>query len=127
MRSLFVVAMTILTAIASPAAVPVRLTGHTGADAVLQKDIVQQITYFGLAFDCPAPTEIRASALNASMIAPGSSFAINAPNVAYEKWDAEFCGKTERFFVAFWPDPAGGSFLSVTHPYPAGAPGATLR
>lgn len=46
---------------------------------------------------------------------------------AYEEWDADFCGKTHRFFVTYWPDPAGGSFLSVGYPYPPGAPSATFR
>ena len=107
------------------AAVPVRLTGHTGADDVLQKDIVQTVANYGAAFGCPAPTEIRTSMLNASMV-PDS---LRKPSLvtAYEEWDADFCGKTHRFFVSYWPDPEGGSFLSVSYPYPVGAPGAIFH
>ena len=107
------------------AGVPVHVTGNTGADGVLAKDIVQTITYFGDSFNCPAPSEIRTSQLNASMVPSG----LRKPSLraAYEEWDANFCGKIERFFITYWPDPAGGSFLSVTYPYPAGAPSATFR
>ncbi|WP_309602002.1 hypothetical protein, partial [Sphingomonas sp.] len=116
-----------LLAAAGPlsAGVPVRVTGNTGADDLLTKDIVQTITYFGDTFDCPAPSEIRTSQLNASMVPSGLRKA--ALRAAYEEWDADFCGKTERFFITYWPDPAGGSFLSVTYPYPATAPSATFR
>lgn len=116
-----------LLAAAGPlsAGVPVRVTGNTGADDLLTKDIVQTITYFGDTFDCPAPSEIRTSQLNASMVPSGLRKA--ALRAVYEEWDADFCGKTERFFITYWPDPAGGSFLSVTYPYPATAPSATFR
>lgn len=103
-----------------PAAVPVHLTGNSAADETLRKDIVQTITYFGSALDCPAPSEIRATMLNSSMIP--SSLRKPSLNTAYEQWEATFCGKKHKFFVSFWPDPAGGSFLSVQHPYPANAP-----
>ena len=116
-----------LLAAAGPlsAGVPVRVTGNTGADDLLTKDIVQTIANFGDTFDCPAPSEIRTSQLNASMVPSG----LRKPSLraAYEEWDADFCGKTERFFIIYWPDPAGGSFLTVTYPYPAGAPSATFR
>lgn len=107
-----------------PAAVPVRLTGNSAADEVLQKDILQTITYYGTAFNCPAPSEVRANMLNSSMIP--SSLRKPSLRASYEEWDAIFCGKTYRFFVTFWPDPQGGSFLGVTHPYPPGAPTAVL-
>lgn len=102
------------------AGVPVELTGHSAADTVLQKDILQTITYYGAAFDCAAPSKVRAIMLNAAKVpAPLRKPSLNA---SYEEWRATFCGKEYRFFVAFWPDPAGGSFLSVDYPYPAVAP-----
>ena len=107
------------------AGVPVHLTGNSAADDTLQKDILQTITYHGAAFNCPAPSEVRATMLNASMIP--SSLRQPSLGASYEEWDATFCGKAHRFFVSFWPDPQGGSFLSVTYPYPAGAPSAISR
>ena len=112
---------------ASVAAVPVQLTGNSAANDTLQADIVQNITKFGAAFDCPAPSKIRASMLNAAMISSSAAYRAPSLNAAYEEWDATFCGKTHRFFVSFWPDPQGGSFLSVQYPYPPGAPSAITR
>lgn len=109
------------------AAVPVELTGNTAADDTLRRDIVQTITYYGSAFDCPAPSKVRASTLNAAMISSDAPYRAPSLNADYEEWDATFCGKTYRFFVSFWPDPQGGSFLSVQYPYPAGAPSAIGR
>lgn len=109
------------------AGVPVELTGHTAADDALQNDILQNITNFGLAFDCAAPSKVRASVLNAAMISSNAPYHAPSLRASYEEWDAIFCGKTYRFFVSFWPDPQGGSFLSVTYPYPAGAPSAISR
>lgn len=111
-----------MAAAPSGAGVPVRPTGHSAANKILQKDILQTITYYGAAFDCPAPTAVKASMLNSSMIS--SSLRKPSLNTSYEEWDAIFCGKTYRFFVSFWPDPQGGSFLSVQYPYPPGAPSA---
>jgi hypothetical protein len=91
----------------------------------LQKDILQTITLYGAVFDCPAPSAVRASELNSSAVP--SSLRKEALNTSYEEWDATFCSKTARFFVTFWPDPKGGSFLSVQYPYPAGAPSAISR
>lgn len=112
-------------ALPAAAAVPVHITGNTTADDVLIKDIVQTITYYGDAFHCASPSDIRVSMLNSSMIPA----ALRKPslNTSYEEWDAIFCGKTHAFFVTHWPDPAGGSFLAVTYPYPVGAPTATFR
>ena len=106
------------------AGVPVHLTGNSAADDTLQKDILQTITHYGAAFNCPAPSNVRANMLNSSMVPPS----LRKPSLraSYEEWDAIFCGKTYRFFVTFWPDPQGGSFLSVTYPYPPGAPAAIL-
>ena len=109
------------------AAVPVRLTGNTAADSTLQRDIVQTITYYGAAFDCAAPNEIRASILNSAMIPSDADYRAPSLRASYEEWDATFCGKTHRFLVSYWPDPQGGSFLKVTYPYPEGAPSAILR
>ena len=109
------------------AGVPVELTGNSGADNVLQKDILQTITYYGAAFGCPAPSKVRASALNAAMVPSDASYAMHSLRAAYEEWDAVFCGKSYRFFVSYAPDPNGGSFLSVQYPYPAGAPSAISR
>lgn len=106
------------------AGVAVELTGNTAADNTLQRDILQNITFYGAAFQCPAPTRVRASMLNASMIPSDADYRAPSLKASYEEWDATFCGKTYRFFVKFWPDPQGGSFLSVTYPYPAGAPSA---
>lgn len=108
----------------SAAAVPVLLTGNTAANDTLQVDILQNITLFGDAFDCPAPSKVRISRLNAAMISSSAPYRAPSLNASYEEWDATFCGKTQRFFVSFWPDPQGGSFLSVQYPYPAGAPSA---
>ena len=107
------------------AAVPVQLTGNSAADDTLQKDILQTVTYYGAAFNCPAPSSVRASMLNSSMVPPS----LRKPSLkaSYEEWDAVFCGKTYRFFVSFWPDPEGGSFLAVSYPYPPGAPSAISR
>lgn len=109
------------------ARVPVELTGNTAADDALQNDILQNIANFGPAFDCAAPSKVRASILNASMISSDAPYRAPSLNASYEEWDAMFCGKTYRFFVSFWPDPQGGSFLSVRYPYPAGAPSAISR
>ena len=109
------------------AGVPVELTGNTGADDVLQKDILQTITYYGAAFGCPAPSKVRASVLNAAMVPTDASYAMHSLRAAYEEWDAVFCGKGYRFFVSYAPDPNGGSFLAVQYPYPAGAPSAIAR
>ena len=55
-------------ALPAAAAVPVHITGNTTADDVLIKDIVQTITYYGDAFHCASPSDIRVSMLNSSMI-----------------------------------------------------------
>jgi len=109
------------------AAVPVQLAGHTAANDTLQHDIIQTITQYGGAFDCPAPSRVRASMLNAAMISSDAGYAAPSISASYEEWDATFCGKAHRFFVKFWPDPQGGSFLSVEYPYPPGAPAAITR
>ena len=121
--SLFLIALPVPSA----AGVPVHLTGNTAADDALQADILQNITNFGDAFDCPAPSKVRASTLNAAMISSSAPYRAPSLRASYEEWDATFCGKTYRFFVSFWPDPQGGSFLSVQYPYPAGAPSAISR
>jgi hypothetical protein len=102
------------------AQVPVHLTGHSAADDTLQNDIVKTIALYGDAFHCPAPSEITASMLNSSMIP--SSLRKPSLNTSYEHWDATFCAKHYSFFVTFFPDPNGGSFLSVAYPYPTTAP-----
>jgi len=109
------------------AGVPVELSGNTAADNTLQHDVLQNITYYGAAFQCPAPSKVRASMLNASMIPSDADYRAPSLRASYEEWDATFCGKTYRFFVKFWPDPQGGSFLTVTYPYPAGAPSAVSQ
>jgi hypothetical protein len=116
-------------AIAAPisAGVPVELTGETAADGTLQHDILQTITLYGAAFKCPAPSRVRASMLNASMIPSDAAYSAPSLAASYEEWDANFCGKDHRFFVKFWPDAQGGSFMSVSYPYPAGAPSAISR
>lgn len=116
---------TVLAAAPVPSAgVPVLVTGQSTADAVLQRDIVQTINYYGVAFDCPAPSSIRASVLNAAMIPSDADYRAPSLRASYEQWNAIFCGKNHRFLVRFWPDPKGGSFLVVTYPYPPGAPSA---
>jgi hypothetical protein len=112
---------------AASAGVQVVLAGETGADNTLQHDILQSITYYGAAFQCPAPSRVRTSILNASMIPSDANYRAPSLKASYEEWDATFCGKSYRFFVSFWPDPQGGSFLSVTYPYPASAPSAISR
>jgi hypothetical protein len=102
------------------AQVPVRLTGHSAADDTLQTDIVKTIALYGGAFHCPPPSEITASMLNSSMIP--SSLRKPSLSASYEHWDATFCTKHYSFFVTFFPDPNGGSFLSVSYPYPTNAP-----
>jgi hypothetical protein len=102
------------------AQVPVRLTGHSAADDTLQTDIVKTIALYGGAFHCPAPSEITASMLDSSMIP--SALRKPSPNASYEHWDATFCAKHYNFFVTFFPDPNGGSFLSVSYPNPATVP-----
>ena len=103
-------------AISTPlaAGVPVELTGNSAADDALQNDILQNITNFGAAFDCAAPSTVRASVLNAAMISLGAPYRAPSLRASYEEWDAIFCGKTYRFFVSFWPDPQGGSLESGT-------------
>jgi hypothetical protein len=103
----------------------VRLTGRSAADDELQTDIVRTITLYGSAFHCPAPSVIAADLLNAASVPV--RLRPDSPDASFEEWDATFCGKKQRFFVSFWPDPKGGSFLSVQYPYPADAPRAAVR
>ncbi|HEU0309649.1 MAG TPA: hypothetical protein VFR36_00320 [Sphingomicrobium sp.] len=103
------------------AAEPIKFTGTTTAHGELRRDVLQLIIPFGGA-DCPMPSEIRTGMLNASMISPNASYYSPALGMTYERWDVKFCGKTERFLIKFLPDPQGGTFLSVEHPYPADAP-----
>jgi hypothetical protein len=109
-----------LTSAPLSAQVPVHLTGYSAADEALLNDIVKTIALYGDAFHCPAPSEIAASMLNSSMIPQP----LRKPslNTSYEHWDVTFCTKHYDFFVTFFPDPKGGSFLAVEYPYPASAP-----
>jgi hypothetical protein len=108
------------TAVAAP--VPVRLTGMSQADEALRKDILQNVTMFGVAFDCPAPSEVQTSIITAARIPSAANYRAPSDKASYEEWKANFCGRTESFLISFWPDPNGGSFLNVTYPYPEGAP-----
>lgn len=109
------------TSMQATAAEPIKFTGTTSAHGELRRDVLQLIVPFGGA-DCPMPSEIRTGMLNASMISPNASFYSPALGTTYERWDAKFCGKVERFLIKFLPDPQGGTFLSVEYPYPADAP-----
>ena len=126
MSSKLSIALLNLSALAASApalsGVPVRLSGRTAADSELQRDILQNIVVFGSAFNCAAPSQVRISVVDPASIPQGADYLAPSRRATYEEWDAEFCGKTHRFFVSFWPDPAGGSFLAVQYPYPAGAP-----
>jgi hypothetical protein len=106
--------------IAAP--VPVRITGNTNADGELLKDIMQNVTNFGAAFDCPAPSLIQTSVISPSRIPASADYRAPSDHAGYEEWKANFCGKTESFLISFWPDPAGGSFIKIAYPYPDGAP-----
>ena len=117
---LLLLSLLTLTPAPSSAQVAVHLTGHSAADDTLQNDIVKTIALYGAAFDCPAPSEITASMLNSSMIP--TSLRKPSLNTSYERWDATFCAKRYSFFVTFYPDPNGGSFLGVQYPYPPNAP-----
>jgi hypothetical protein len=109
------------TPIQLAAAEPIKFTGTTTAHGELRGDVLRLIIPFGGA-DCPMPSEIRTGVLNASMISPNASFYSPALGTTYERWEVKFCGRLERFLIKFLPDPQGGTFLSVEHPYPADAP-----
>jgi hypothetical protein len=109
------------TSIQATAAGPIRFIGTTTARGELRNDVVQLIVPFGGA-DCPMPSEVRTGILNSSMISPNASYYSPALGTTYERWDARFCGKVERFLIKFLPDPQGGTFLSLEYPYPADAP-----
>jgi len=108
------------TALGAP--VGVRVTGASQADGELLKDILQNVTMFGDAFNCPAPSVVEMSIIPASRIPASADYRASSEHAAYEEWDANFCGKTEPFFISFWPDPKGGSFINVIYPYPDAAP-----
>lgn len=124
-RLLAVMSFAACATLSSATPIRVKVEGRSAADRILQTDILHTITLYGALWDCPAPTSVRVSKLNSSMIPP----TLRKPSLeaAYEEWNALFCGKRQRFFVSFWPDPAGGSMLSVQYPYPTGAPTGVLH
>ncbi|GAA3904888.1 hypothetical protein GCM10022276_24370 [Sphingomonas limnosediminicola] len=123
MRRILMTAVAVaLASSAGTAGVPVRVVGHSNADGELLKDILQNVTYFGAAFDCPAPSVIQTSVISPSRVPRSADYRVDSDQAGYEDWKANFCGKTEDFLIAFWPDPNGGSFIKVTYPYPDGAP-----
>ncbi len=103
------------------AAEPIKFLGTTGAHGELRRDALRLIVPFG-GYECPSPSEIRTAILNSSMISRNASYYSPVLGTVYERWEAKFCGKTERFMVKFIPDPKGGTFVVVDYPYPAGAP-----
>jgi hypothetical protein len=115
------------SALAAERSVPVAMSGRTAASGELRHDILKTIALYGTAFGCPAPSEVRIEPLNSSMVSPNASYHSKLLGTSYEEWDARFCGETYRFLVKFAPDPEGGSFLSVTYPYPSDAPSAISR
>jgi hypothetical protein len=111
--------------LASPvlaAPVQVRVTGTTNADGVLIHDILQHVTLFGGAFNCPAPSTVQTSVIPAARIPASAEYRSPSDEAFYEEWRADFCGTQRDFFISHWPDPNGGSFLKVSYPYPDGAP-----
>ena len=65
---------------------------------------------------------LAAIVLGGFSVPASADYRAPSQNAGYEEWKANFCGKTENFFISYWPDPNGGSFLKVTYPYPDGAP-----
>jgi hypothetical protein len=123
MQKLILIAVAVaLASSAGAAPTQVRVSGTSNADGTLIHDIVQHITLFGAAFHCPAPSSIEPSVISRSSIPASADYRVESDQAGYEDWKADFCGKTEEFLVTYWPDPNGGSFLKVTHPYPIGAP-----
>ena len=123
MRNLSIAAVAVALATSSSATpVPIHITGTSNADGELLQDIVQNVTNFGAAFDCPAPSTIRTSIISPSRIPASAEYRVPSPDAGYEEWKADFCGQTEAFLISFWPDPNGGSFIKISYPYPDGAP-----
>lgn len=100
---------------------PVRFIGNSTAHGELRRDVLELVIAFGET-DCPMPSEIRTGILNPSRVSPNASYYSPVPNTIYERWDAKFCGKMERFLVKLAPDPKGGTFVGLEYPYPPDAP-----
>lgn len=107
-------------AVTATAKVP-SMAGQTGADAVLQKDILRTIVQVAKAMKCSAIRSIYVDPISTSEVTRRHSFYSEVPGTAYEDWKANLCGNDVHFLIKFAPAPQGGSVFSVTYPFPVDA------
>ena len=114
-------AATLAGSAANAAPVPIQYAGNSGAEGELLQDIVQNLVNYGAIFDCASPTTLKATALDPRLHPSNTGLSSSEENAPLEEWEADYCGEKQRFSVRYWPDPNGGTFISID-PYRDGAP-----
>lgn len=110
-------AMIAMAAVASQpaAAYDITTTGHTRATPQLAVDILSTISRYSKATDgCAFVFSADMQVLPRDYSPTRTTVPVTSRGGHYEQWTLNACAAKQRFLVAMWPSPRGGSDYAVT-------------
>lgn len=110
-------AIAAVTAIAAPSAdaYPLRTTGRTLASPQLTADVLNRIAVYSKATGgCSMLFSAHMEVMPATYVPAAPAGPARARGGHFEEWTVNVCAAKQRFQVALWPSPRGGTDFTVT-------------
>jgi hypothetical protein len=116
-KTIFVGALTALAAIAShpAAAYPIKTTGRTLASPQLAADVLRKISVYSKATGgCSFIFSAHMQVMPPRYVPVTQVVPVKARGGHFEEWTLNACAAKQRFQIAMWPSPRGGSDFAIT-------------